>query len=293
MWKTCYNFRMASGNPSNSSFPASDFTLMARAALYRRYIAVSIRSQLQYRASFIMMTLGHLFATAIEFAGVWALFARFGTLRGWTLPQVALFYGAINTGFAFAEGIGRGFDSFPTMVKSGDFDRLLLRPHAAAFQVAASEVQLMRVGRLMQGTFILAYATHALRVDWTPALIALLLGTVAGAGCLFYGLFVLEATLSFWTIESLEIMNTVTYGGTETGQYPLTIYRRGFRAFFTYVVPLACINYVPLNAILHRTELAYIAPWLSWTAPAVGLLFLVISLQCWKLGVRRYCSTGS
>jgi ABC-2 type transport system permease protein len=271
----------------------SDFTVAARAALYWRYVAISIRSQLQYRASFMMMAFGHLFATGIEAAGIWALFARFGTLRGWTLPQVALFYGVIGTGFALAEGIGRGFDAFAPLVKSGDFDRLLLRPHSTAFQVAATEVQLMRVGRLIQAVCVLAWAAHALHVNWSLAKVVLLLGTVAGGACLFYGLFVVEATLAFWTVESLEIMNTVTYGGTETGQYPLTIYRRGFRAFFTYVVPLACINYVPLNAILHRAELSYIAPWLSWSAPTVGLLFLLGSLQLWKFGVRHYCSTGS
>ena len=278
---------------AQQTVPESRFTPRMQAALYRRYISISIRSQLQYRASFILMTLGQLFATAIEFAAIVALFARFGTLRGWTLPEVALFYGVIGTAFALAEGIGRGFDTFSALVKSGDFDRLLLRPHSTAFQVAASEVQLMRSGRLLQAGFVLAWAVHALHVVWTPALVFLLICTVAGGACLFYGLFVIEATVSFWTVEALEIMNTVTYGGTETGQYPLTIYGRGFRAFFTFIVPLACINYIPLNAILHRPELAYLPPLLSWTAPAVGLLFLFIALQAWKTGVRHYCSTGS
>jgi ABC-2 type transport system permease protein len=30
-----------------------------------------------------------------------------------------------------------------------------------------------------------------------------------------------------------------------------------------------------------------------WTAPAVGVAFLLVSLQVWKLGVRHYRSTGS
>src|ERR671928_195342 len=77
---------------------------------------------------------------------------------------------------------------------------------------------------------------------------------ILGGACLFYGLFVLQATLSFWTVETLEIMNTVTYGGTETGQYPLTIYRPWFRLFFTFVVPLVCLNYLPANALLDRPD---------------------------------------
>ena len=48
----------------------------------------------------------------------------------------------------------------------------------------------------------------------------------------------LQATLAFWTTETLEIVNTVSYGGVETAQYPLSIYRPWFRHFFTFVVPL-------------------------------------------------------
>lgn len=89
--------------------------------------------------------------------------------------------------------------------------------------------------------------------------------------------------------ESLEIVNTVTYGGVETAQYPLTIYRPWLRKFFTAVIPLACVNYFPALAILGRP-----APFaLPWVSPIVGLAFLAITLQVWQAGVRRYQSTGS
>ena len=38
-----------------------------------------------------MMTAGNLLVTGIEFLAIWALFARFGSLQDWTLPQVAVF----------------------------------------------------------------------------------------------------------------------------------------------------------------------------------------------------------
>src|SRR5262249_25101387 len=151
-----------------------------------------------------------------------------------------------------AEGFGRGFDTFSNLVKSGDFDRLLLRPRNTAFQVAAQELQLMRVGRLLQGGVVLSWAVYALGIAGSPAKLALILATISGGACLFYGLLVLQATLSFWTIESLEIVNILTYGGTETAQFPLTIYRPWFRWFFTFVVPLACMNYLPAGALLGR-----------------------------------------
>ena len=96
--------------------------------LYMHYLSQSVRSQMQYRASFIMLSFGHFLTTGVEFLAIASLFARFKHIQGWTLPEVAFLYGLINISFAFADAASRGFDMFGTMVKSGDFDRLLLRP---------------------------------------------------------------------------------------------------------------------------------------------------------------------
>jgi ABC-2 type transport system permease protein len=260
------------------------------ARLYAHFTAISIRAQMQYRASFLMLMVGHFITTGVEFLGIVALFHRFGSLRGWSLPEASIFYGIVNTGFALAEGIGRGFDVFPAMVKSGDFDRLLLRPRSTAFQVAAMEMQGMRLGRLAQGLLVLGWGAAHLAVRWSAADLLLVCLTVLGGACLFYGLFVLQATMSFWTVETLEIMNTVTYGGTETAQYPMTIYRPWFRRFFTFVIPLVCMNYIPVEVLLRRAGTGEI--W-RYLAPLTGMVFLAATLKVWQFGVRHYRSTGS
>lgn len=264
------------------------------ARLYFRYFGASIRAQLQYRASVIVGTLSQFVIIGLEIVGIWAMFDRFGSLRGWRLEEIALFYGLVNTGFALAEAFGRGFDVFPDLIKSGGFDRLMLRPRRLALQVASQELRLHRAGRLLQGLIVLAWAAARLQVQWDLPRVGLVVLTIAGGACLFYGLFVLQATLAFWTIQSLEIMNAVTYGGTETGQYPMSIYRPWFRKFFTFVIPLACVSYFPALAILGRRDEALSSPlWFQCLAPLIGVAFMLVSFQAWKLGVRHYRSTGS
>ena len=261
--------------------------------LYFRYIETSIRSQMQYRASFIMLSLGHFAGTGIEFIGILVLFERFNAIHGWMLPEVAFLYGLVNVAFSVADAATRGFDMFGGMVKSGDFDRLLLRPRSTALQLAGQELTLRRVGRLAQGLLILLWAAAALDVSWTLPKATLAVGAIAGGAALFSGLIVLQATLAFWTTETLEIMNTVTYGGVETAQYPLVIYRPWFRKFFTYVVPLACVSYFPALAILGRPDPLGSPIWFQYLSPLIGVGFLVLALQVWKIGVRHYVSTGS
>jgi ABC-2 type transport system permease protein len=266
---------------------------MHAAPLYFRYIGISIRGQMQYRISFMTHALAHFLITGIEFIGLAALFQRFGTVAGWTLPEMAMFYGMVSIAFAIAEAVPRGFDLMGRLIRSGDFDRMLLRPRPLAYQVLAQELQLMRVGRLSQALIILAWSAHRLEIAWTMPVLALLLWAITGGVCLFSGLFILQATLCFWTIESIEIVNCFTYGGVEAGQFPMSIYKRWFRHVFTFAIPLATVNYFPVHAILGRADPLGSTVVLQWLSPLAGMVFLAVSLQFWRLGVRHYASTGA
>ena len=261
--------------------------------LYARYASISLRGQMEYRASFLMQSAGQFLVTGIEFLGIWALFTRFGHIRGWTLGEVAFFYGLISITWSIADAVSRGFDVFGTTVKNGDFDRMLLRPRSTILQLFGHELTLRRVGRFAQGLAVLVFADQTLDIAWSGQRIALLALAVTGGVCLFIGLMILEATSAFWTTESLEVWNAFTYGGVTMSQYPLDIYRPWFRRFFLVVIPLGCVGYLPGVAILGRPDPLGTPLLLQWMAPLVGPIFLLICLQAWGFGVRRYQSTGS
>jgi viologen exporter family transport system permease protein len=261
--------------------------------LYLRYAGVSIRSQLQYRASVLMQSVGAFLVTGVEMLAIWALFVRFGNVRGWTLPEVALFYGMISISWSLCDALGRGFEVFGTLVKAGDVDRMLLRPRSTVLQLLGHELTIRRVGRLAQGVAVLAYSLSSLDVAWTAPRLLLLVGAIAGAVCAFLGLLVLQATSTFWTVESLEIWNAFTYGGVTMSQYPLPIYRSWFRGLFTYAIPLGCVNYLPGVALLGRPDPLGTPAWAQWLAPLAGPAFLLLALAVWRIGVRHYRSTGS
>jgi viologen exporter family transport system permease protein len=121
----------------------------------------------------------------------------------------------------------------------------------------------------------------------------LLVITVACGASLFVGIIILQATSAFWTTESLEMWNAFTYGGVSMSQYPIEVYRSWFRRFFTFVIPIACINYFPGVAMLNRPDPLGTPLWVQWLAPLAGPAFLFVSIQVWKFGVRHYQSTGS
>ncbi len=226
---------------------------MGSIPLFARLVAASLRGQARYPASALLLTVGQFLATGIEVVAVWALFHRFGEVRGWGIGEVALFYGLVNIMFALADALGRGFDVLGTeFLRTGGFDRLLLRPRPLALQLMGHDVRLSRLGRLLQGALVLVFATAQAPIAWTPEAVLLAVLAVAGGVALFLGILVLQGTLAFWTVESLEIANVLTYGGVQAAQYPLALYARWFRYLLTFAVPLACVAYYPALAILGR-----------------------------------------
>ena len=262
--------------------------------LYGRYVGVSLRSQMQYPSAVIMTSIGAFGANLVEFLAIWALFARFDQVAGWRFAEVAMFYGVVGTSFALADTISRGFDVFGTMfVQTGDFDRLLVRPRSTVLQLFGYELRATRIGRLAQALFAWAVGMRLLNISWGWSEWAVLLFAVAGGMALFAGILILQATLAFWTVESLEIANTLTYGGVEAAQYPMDIYTRGFRGFLIFVVPLGCVTYFPVAYVLGRGDRTGAPGWFLPIAPLAGFVFLAIALRVWRFGVRQYTSTGS
>lgn len=263
-------------------------------ALYGRYVATSIRAQAQYPAATLMLAVGQFAVTAIEILGVFALFHRFGAVGGWTFGEAALFYALVNIMFSIADLLTRGFDVFGTdFVRTGAFDRVLLRPRSAVLQLAGYEVRLSRLGRLLQGVAVLVLATSLAPITWDAAAIATAVWAVAGGVALFAGILVLQATLAFWTVDSLEIMNVLSYGGVQAAQYPLNIYATWFRHVLTFGLPLACVAYYPVLAILNRSDPLGAPDWFLPLAPIAGFAFLAVSFAAWHAGMARYASTGS
>jgi ABC-2 type transport system permease protein len=261
--------------------------------LYRRLIGACIRAQMQYPVSFLLMTLVSMVVTGSDLLAILILFNYFGELDGWRAGEVALLYGLVMVAFGLSEMIAAGFDIFPQSIQRGEFDRVLLRPVGILIQVLTADFQLRRLGRVAQGGLALVLAWAWTGIVWTPFKVFYLLMVLVSGVVMFSALLVLGAVLCFWTIQSIEIVNTVTYGGTEMASYPLPIYHEVLQRFFTFVVPLAFVSYFPALYLLDRPELQRYPGWLPGATPAAAAMLALMAWLAWRVGVRHYQSTGS
>jgi ABC-2 type transport system permease protein len=267
--------------------------LSADLELYRRFVGARVRAQMQYRASFVLMVAITGLGLATEFLAILILFHRFEHLAGWSVGEVALLYGVASVSFGLAEMIGAGFDVFPNTIRRGELDQVLLRPASVFTQVLAADFQLRRLGRIAQGLAAIAVGLTRTPIDWSAGKVLYLPIMLASGTAMYLAMFVFGAVLCFWTVQSIELINILTNGGTELASYPLPIFHLALQRFFTFVVPLAFVSYFPALYILDRPEAAGWPGWLPFLSPFAALALITLARLAWSIGLRHYRSTGS
>ena len=280
---------------ASSTRPGFAATLRHNLDIYRRLVGAQIRSQAQYRVAFFVDVLGTALSLGGFFLSIALVLQRFGALGGWTLGEIAFLYGLLETSFGVMDMIFSGFDprAFGERVRRGTFDQLLLRPVNITLQVFGDEFLIRRLGRIVQGAAILAYAVAATDLVWTPGKIAYLPFVLFGMLAFFGGLFIIGATITFWTIESIEVVNIFTYGTSELISYPMNIYPTWLRSLFTFIIPAGLLNYYPALYFLDKPDPFGLPGFTRFVAPLAGMAVLAVALAFWRFGLRHYQSTGT
>lgn len=256
--------------------------------LYMHYVSITVRSMMQYKTSFLLSVTGQFLISFNIFLGIFFMFRRFSSVEGFTYSEVLLCFAIILLDFSLAEMFARGFDLFPGMVKSGEFDRILVRPRNEILQVLGSKFELTRIGRMTQAVVMFLYGIAKSEVSWSFLKAVTVVFMLIGGTAVFCALFLIYASLCFFTLDGLEFMNVFTDGAREFGKYPLGVYGEKMLLFATFAIPYALVQYYPLLYLLGReTSVFYIF------LPLLACWFLIPAFLLWRFGVRRYQSSGS
>ncbi len=154
-------------------------------------------------------------------------------------------------------------------------------------------LELRRLGKIAFGIGLFIYALSLNNIVWTLPKLLYLPVVVASLVAFFGGLFIIGSTITFWTVDSIEVLNMLTYGGSFTISYPMTIYPNWLRGFFTFVVPAIFLNFYPTLYFLDKPDPLNFPSFAPFMAPLVGFGMLWLSLRFWRFGIRHYQSTGN
>lgn len=261
--------------------------------LYLKSMAMLMKSQLEYPASFLLQTLAQLIMEGGEFLAVILIVDRFDHLNQWTPGDLFFFFGVMSVTFYLTECFGRGVTgAFPSMVRMGQLDTLLLRPRGVLTQVLCGAIDPRRIACIAVGAAALMMGGRMSGIHWTLFKALALVESIAFGGMMILGLFLIECVFCIYSVKSVEVVNALTYGGRSACQYPIDVYPRPLRLLFTSFAPFALTQHVPAAYILGKPLYGWPA-WTAFVCPLAGAAVFALMYALFRRALRFYRSTGS
>src|SRR5512136_3120980 len=214
-------------------------------SLYRLFLSQRLKALLEYRANFIIGAASTIFLQASSIIAIWVVMQKVPTLNGWTYDEILLVYGLIT----LAKSINHMFaDNLWTLgrtyIRSGGFDRFLVRPINPLFHLLADRFCQDGIGNFLVGVALVVKASITLQIAWTPLkLLALVLSVISG-GIIFIALNLLTCVAAFWIVDSVPVKRLV-FDNHLFAQYPLTMYPKAIIIMLTWVIPYGLASFYP------------------------------------------------
>lgn len=251
-----------------------------------------LRGGLEYRVDFLLQALMGLVWQGTGFILIWVILARFDTLAGWTLGEIALLYGMRMAMLGLC-GLATGnIWGLQSLVRRGEFDRYLVRPIHPVLQLLTLRVPMSAFGDLFGGVVLIAVAASRLDLAWTPAMVLYLLLALAGGALVLLAVRLLFVSFAFRAITVYGLMGIIDDLFNQFGTYPLSIFNTTVQWLLTFVMPVAFMAYFPTAVLLQRTGELNVVPLLAYAAPLAGVVWLAIALWVFRREMRNYQSAG-
>ena len=258
--------------------------------LWKKFAVARIAEDFQYAEDFFLGIFALVLTNVIGVLFYWVIMQNIPNINGWTLEELLFLY-ALEV---FAWGVWNTFlkGTVPwrveEAVRSGSLDRVLVQPMKPIKYMMISTFDTHGFGDLLSGIALLAISMPIVSVVWSvEKLFALAIFLLSGS-LIIYSIFLAIATLAFWTTRIGPITEIVWITGNFTN-YPLEIFNKYIKAFLTFIMPLAFVNYFPAAAILGKG----IWPQLQYLSPLVAIISFAVAYSFWKFGLKHYSSTGS
>ncbi|VEU82102.1 ABC transporter permease [Acholeplasma hippikon] len=257
--------------------------------LYRYYFAKSVKARLSYRLDAVIGILGFLITNAILFSTLYLTISSIPSLNGWNINHLGFLYGFYLIPKSIDHMLSDNIWQMGTGgITNGMFDKYLVRPVNALFQMIAETVQLEGLGEFILGVVLLAIFTPQAGIIWNFETILTVIMTSIFGMILFFSIKLMFGSMAFWTKRSIQIMSMV-YNVSDFSRYPVEIFGNVIKSILLYVVPFSLVLFRPIEAIIKGENVLF-----SLLGSAIGsIVFLLAALLVYREGLKKYESAGS
>lgn len=256
--------------------------------LYFIIEAQYIKARMQYRADFIISSIGMFFTSLATLGVFWVILQSVPDVAGWSLMEMVFIYAFYMIAISPMQILFDHIWQLRFHVREGTFLKYYFRPLNMMFYYMSEMFDLKGLIQIVMGIALLIYASIQLQVDWTIFKLFLLIITLFSAALVQIAIIVAASCAAFWVVESYPVLG-LAWKLREFAPYPMSIFDGAFRFTFTFLIPIGFVAFYPSQLFLRPEEVSL----LVYFSPIIGIGLFSLAYWIWTKGVNSYTGTGS
>jgi ABC-2 type transport system permease protein len=256
--------------------------------LYFIIEAQYIKARMQYRADFIISSIGMFFSSLATLGIFWVILESVPSLAGWSLMEMVFIYAFYMLAISPMQILFDHAWQIRFHVQQGTFIKYYFRPLNMMFYYMSELFDLKGITQLVVGSGLMIYSSNQLGLDWSAARLALLATTLFSAALVQISIIVTASCAAFWVVDSYPVLG-LAWKLREFAPYPMSIFDGAFRFAFTYLIPIGFVAFYPSQLFLRPEQ---VSP-LIYFSPIIGIGMFALTYWIWTKGVNSYTGTGS
>jgi ABC-2 type transport system permease protein len=263
-------------------------TLAEYLRLYFIIEAQYIKARMQYRADFIISSIGMFFSSLATLGVFWVILESVPDLAGWSVMEMIFIYAFFMIAISPMQILFDHAWQIRFHILQGTFLKYYFRPLNMMFYYMSEMFDLKGLTQLFVGIALMIYASAQMNLEWTSTRILLLLITLFSAALVQISIVVAASCTAFWVLASSPVLG-LAWKWREFSPYPMNIFDGAVRFAFTYILPIGFVAFYPSQLFLRPQE---VSP-LVYFSPIVGIGLFALTYWIWTKGINSYTGTGS
>lgn len=258
------------------------------------YTKMIFRSWFQYQVDALLRSFAVFAREATSIIVVFFTLLKFDTLNGWNIYEMLFLFSLIYVTYGILIIFFTGLRDFGNTVKSGGFDRYILRPRGLLYQlIFANADWFAAVGHGGLGILLFILSAAKIGVVWTPVKVIYYIFSIIGGVLIQGAIFLFLATLNIYLLETGSLKEVFYWNARKFAGYPISIFHKAIQFCMTFVVPFAFVNYFPAQYILRKDDMAQYPEVFMYLTPIIGIVLYVLAYAFWKYSLKYYKSSGN
>jgi ABC-2 type transport system permease protein len=256
--------------------------------IFGMYFRIGAMGEMQYRFNFFVHLFQSILQLGMAIGGLAVVFTYTDTLGGWLPDEVLALVGVYTlVGGLIGLVVYPSMEQFIMSVRDGMLDFVLVKPVDAQLLNSLQSVDIWRLIDIALGLGVLIVALARLGTQVGLTQVVLFLGMLLTGSAIIYSFWTILATLSFWFVRVENILE-IFRSMYEAGRWPITLYPPWLRFTLSFIVPVAFVTSVPVEALTGR-----LSPQTLVLAALMAAVLLVVSRLVWKRGLRQYSGASA